>query len=93
MDKVYVVIGTTGEYSDRNEWPVCAYLSEKDAQARVGELENLLRLHGANSDAPGLIYERRDQLKKIFESIDPDFEIDYTGTRYYYYPVPLIEDR
>lgn len=32
---IYVVIGTTGEYSDHREWPVAAYFSEKLAQAHV----------------------------------------------------------
>jgi len=30
--KIYVVRGTTGEYSDRNEWAVIAYRNEKEAQ-------------------------------------------------------------
>ncbi len=27
MNKIYVVMGCTGEYSDHREWPVCAYTS------------------------------------------------------------------
>ena len=33
--KVYVVIGTSGEYSDREEHVVCAYVVERMAQKHV----------------------------------------------------------
>lgn len=29
MNKVYMVMGCTGEYSDHIEWPVCAYTSRE----------------------------------------------------------------
>lgn len=29
---IYVVMGSTGEYSDRTEWPVCAYSDKSEAQ-------------------------------------------------------------
>lgn len=35
MTKVYVVIGESGEYSDRRDWTVCAYLSEDMARRHV----------------------------------------------------------
>lgn len=35
MHTVYVVMGTTGEYSDRDEWAVCAYTSEDSAKTHV----------------------------------------------------------
>lgn len=33
--KIFVVMGTHGEYSDRSEWPVCAYEKEVLAQDHV----------------------------------------------------------
>lgn len=36
MDKVWVLIGSTGEYADYVEWMVCAYRSEATANvARI----------------------------------------------------------
>lgn len=32
---VFVVMGATGEYSDRCEWPVCAYRDEDQAKVKV----------------------------------------------------------
>lgn len=31
MKSIFVVVGVTGEYSDRNEWYVVAYPDEKSA--------------------------------------------------------------
>ena len=38
MDKVWIVEGATGEYSDHYEWPVCFYETEAEAQAMVNEI-------------------------------------------------------
>ena len=34
-ETVWVVMGTTGEYSDRNEWPVRAFFDEAAAQEHI----------------------------------------------------------
>jgi len=41
--KVYIVQGTCGEYSDRDEWVACAYLDKAKAEQRVLELEEWVR--------------------------------------------------
>lgn len=86
MDKniIYVVMGETGEYSDRREWPVCAFSVEEDAQGLVKELkEKLLELK--------LSSEQEDNIDKsnakLMEEYDPGFDISYTGSRYYYFEV------
>ena len=33
--KIYIVFGTSGEYSDRSEWAVAAYEVEANAEAHV----------------------------------------------------------
>lgn len=38
-EKIYVVMGTSGEYSDRTEWPIVAYMSEERAKQKVLELD------------------------------------------------------
>ena len=35
MDKIYIVMGTRGEYSERDEWLEMAFISEKKAQEHV----------------------------------------------------------
>lgn len=77
---LYVVMGTTGEYSDRTEWPVRAFLDETKAADLV------LR---AEAEARQLAY-RSDHSRK--SAADPNFRMDYTGTEYYIMPVPLDEE-
>jgi hypothetical protein len=43
MTKLYVVMGENGEYSDREEWLVAAYLDEAKAKAHVMRAETALR--------------------------------------------------
>jgi hypothetical protein len=41
IDHIYIVNGSSGEYSDHNEWPVCAVLTEDRAKAMADELNRL----------------------------------------------------
>ena len=78
--KVFVVMGTTGEYSDRNEWPVRAFLDEAEAQALVLAAETASREAVA---ASGSAYRAGPT------PLDPRHQSDYTGTRYFVYDVEL----
>jgi hypothetical protein len=90
---IYVVVGSTSEYSDRQEWVVGAYRNEENAQRRVVELDNLMRLYGYDSiENNTLKYEELDQLLEAMRENpngDSNFLIDYNGTRYYYYRIEL----
>jgi hypothetical protein len=84
MKNVYVVMGTTGEYSDRNEWAVMAYLDEAAAQEHVVN---------ADRRAKELFATRPDRysIEKGANEFDPDMSMDYTGTSYFIYTVPLAK--
>lgn len=41
MKTIYMVEGTCGEYSDRSEWPVCAFTDEGKAKSLVEKLNEL----------------------------------------------------
>lgn len=43
-DRVYVVMGSAGEYSDRTEWAVVAYLDEERAKQHVVAATDRLRV-------------------------------------------------
>lgn len=90
---IYVVIGMTGEYSDRTEWMVRAYTNKEAAQAvvveytkKAKELEVRCRLPKDNP----LYFNRysADLLRQ--QHPDPQFQMDYTGTEYYYEEVELV---
>ena len=74
--KVWIVMGTTGEYSDRSEWPVCVYADEARAQARAE----------AATQRAAEIYEARPRYSAPPEGAnehDPKMQMDYTGTTYF----------
>jgi hypothetical protein len=82
MGNVYVVIGSTGEYSDRDEWPVCAYLDEDLAKAHVVRAgERAAEIHATRPSR----YEEPTGTNEH----DPGMKMDYTGTFYHYWAVPL----
>lgn len=43
MTNVYLVMGMEGEYSDRKEWPVAAYLEQEKAKQHVTAIEMAAR--------------------------------------------------
>lgn len=85
MKNVYVVMGSTGEYSDHNEWPVKAYLNVKSAEKHVIDVsrraDELIVIHGGYHNVPDGSNE-----------FDPQMRIDYTGVNYSIWPVELADD-
>lgn len=85
MNKVYVVMGSTGEYSDRNEWPVKAFLNKDKAL----QLE-----HNALMSAHDIQKKRKDKYDDVDPGVnpyDPNMRMSCTGTDYYIMEVDLHE--
>lgn len=89
--QVYIVMGSTGEYSDNREWPVLAYVDEAEAKAHVARCDEWLLANGChmNSDR-SVSWHDRSRLKNPH---DESMDVDYTGTRYYVMPVRLADGR
>ena len=86
MKNVFVVMGTTGEYSDRNEWAVMAYLDESAAQKHVVNADRRAKeIFATCAD--------RYSVERGANEFDPDMRMDYTGTSYFIYTVPLASKR
>ena len=82
-EKIYVVFGSTGEYSDRSEWMVKAFTSLEQAKELVVNAERRAKeifvVRGSSySSVKGL------------NEFDPNMGMDYTGTQYYYDTVELV---
>lgn len=85
MDKIYLVRGQYGEYSDRREWTVAAYASEMLAREHVEQAGAYLRELRARRDSIwNLPYEEVEKLKteNPFDpngeySIGSSYETDY----------------
>lgn len=77
-EHVYVVIGTCGEYSDRAEWCVVAFLDNIDATAYAAECDRIGKALVSAYDYP-----------EGAHSLDPQWRTDYTGTDYHVVKVPF----
>jgi len=84
--KIYIVSGTTGEYSDRSGWLVRAVKTEKQAQTLVELCTSYARENGCDRGQDNVDWDDRDRVKAE-NPYDKNMQIDYTGIRYYYEPV------
>lgn len=78
---VFVVVGSTGEYSDHDEWYVAAYLNAREAKKHV-----LLATEAGNA--------RMASIESHYDSrgatpYDKNFHSDYTGFNYTYAMIQL----
>ena len=88
--KIYIVHGTTGEYSDRTEWIVCAYIKKEDAERHVLAAQ----AHCPNSEEAYKAYfnQFRDGGRVMLTNpYDKKFHMDYTGTGYYLTETELLD--
>jgi hypothetical protein len=79
MKKVWVVEGSTGEYSDHQEWPVAFYKTEKEAQKCVEFL----------TEMSGVARTLGKKEKEFMSQFDTSYDRDYIGTNYWCFEVPL----
>ena len=88
--KIFIVMGTTGEYSDRAEWPVVAFHSELLAQVRVTQATT--RGNELSVKYP-YTYEynsrKNEKMGGETNEFDPNFRFEYNGTSYYILSVEL----
>ncbi len=74
--KIYVVSGSTGEYSDRSEWPVKAFASKEKAEELVAAATaRAKQIEATRPSKYGLP-------AKGLNEFDPEMWMDYTGTSY-----------
>lgn len=82
---VHTVFGSTGEYSDREEWAVTSYLEEEIAKDHVVR---------ATERAKEFEVIRKDMYTdppEGWNEHDPKMMMDYTGTRYYYITTEIAD--
>lgn len=84
-EKIFIVEGATGEYSDRKEWAVCAFEQEEKAKNLVEKLSGMARVVELQDDK----YDMETTDAKAILALDPMFSMDYTGTTYTAYEVEV----
>jgi hypothetical protein len=93
-NKIWVVEGATGEYSDHMEWPVKAFTKEEYARLYVDLCTTEYRRIKILRESKGMdyySYERMDEKlrQQLIHKYDPGFKEDYTGTVYSCYSVEI----
>ena len=83
--KLYLVIGHTGEYSDRQQWVVCAYLDENKAKHHAEKAGEYARIEFEKLESK----YRGDLIPE--NPWDAKMMIDYTGTSYKLETTELID--
>lgn len=73
---IYLVRGTTGEYTDHTQWIAFACTRRRDAEREVVALHRMLGEDGGASSYG------QTALKRKMRRVDPNFSLDITGTRY-----------
>ena len=89
MDKVWIVMGSTGEYSDRREWPVIAFTAEAAAKEHIAVLD--VRMQQMPQEWREDRWEHEEKIKAHMAPLDPNFSMDYTGTSYFFYEVDVAQ--
>ena len=91
---LFIVIGTTGEYSDRSEWIVAAYWDQEKALEHAARARRRTAEIAASFGSNYLdLLKARDASDPGTKNIwDPNWSRDYTGTDYTVAEVPLFED-
>lgn len=78
---LYLVVGSTGEYSDRVEWFVAAYADQAKAET-----------HALLAKAFGATCRREHGRYDYANPYDKQFQLDYTGTDYYVADIEMRDD-
>jgi hypothetical protein len=84
MTEVFIIMGATGDYSDRCEWPVAVVDSREAAEQYVKAVT------AQYQNVPTSLRNRSSKRMKELMTLDPDFETDYTGTSYWFAAVDFI---
>lgn len=91
---LYVVMGSCGEYSDRTEWPVRAFVDELKAQEHVAKADGYAREHALSSSS-AIIDQDWSSSRSAAVAANPydrNMGMDYTGVSYYIMQVDLDDD-
>lgn len=85
---IWVIVGVTGEWSDRRQWTAGYCYTEQHARMIVRMYSALAR------EIDAYDFEDDDDARQAAMDAHPDphFDIDYTGTRYHFEAVNMIEE-
>lgn len=81
--KIYIVMGSTGEYSDHSTWTVRAFVNYRRAEKFALGCVQLARTYKTIYNSFPETTEALDEAQRACKDLDPRFSCDYTGTEYF----------
>jgi hypothetical protein len=91
MQTIYIVEGTTGEYSDTVVWQIKAFSEEEAAKNFTESINNLaksLKIH-EECAYDCLLRPTEEQLNEL-RKLDPCVNVYYNGVVYNYFELELV---
>lgn len=86
MANIYVVYGTSGEYSDKREWGVAAFILESEAQ----EYKYMLNKWVEDNNINTIDWDAREEVLKNCPDKNAGPRYIYDGLIYDCYSIPLV---
>jgi len=85
MQKVYVVIGESGEWDEYSKWIVVAYIDKKKAE------EHVINANNRGKEVRDLVINHGCDFDTLINEYDPDMVdyMDYDGATYFIEEVAL----
>ncbi len=91
---IYLVEGSTGEYSDHTQWAVAAYLDREMAElhARLANEASAEKNYlDPEDNYKTTSYKlRQEVMEQVKKSYDPNCDIIYNGVKYIVTEIPLV---
>lgn len=94
-ERVYICFASTGEYSDRTEFPLHGYKSEEEAKDFVKRSDAIFRerWEKVTAAAKGCLNEHKERCRQFAPGWHPECQTldvpDYTGYSFWYEAVEI----
>lgn len=94
MDKIWLVVGRSGEWDDEREWTVEAYLNEGSADEKVNLLNDTYQNSSLNSPNHNNNRKEEREAEERMRELDPNFMNRYSDDpdvrpKYFYHWIPF----
>jgi len=95
-ETIFIVTGETGEYEDHKEWQVAAFREKSMAKTFARECNKEAKRIFRNIRKHDKIIVNYDERVKNGglkpHKYDSKFETEYTGTKYSYQELPIVDE-
>lgn len=91
----WLVIGETGEYSDRRQWEAGIFDTQAEAEAWADAANAIMVRFGLHKNTGSVATA---ELRHLIQAFDPNWQVSYPGVQYHFGevrvspPLPVVEE-